>query len=341
MDKNKIMDALQEIKYPGYSRNIVSFGMVKDIRIDKDSVAILLNSVSIENQSTIKKNIDNLFFDKGINENIIVEFLPDEANKGNTNQNTQTAIPGVKHTIAVASGKGGVGKSTVSMNLASSLSKDYKVGILDLDIYGPSLPTILGINTQPKLTEDQKIIPLDCHGMKVMSFGLINSTNSATIWRGPMVARLTQQFFDDVLWGDLDYLILDLPPGTGDIQLTLVQKIALSGAVIITTPQDLSLIDAAKAADMFKKVNTPILGIIENMSYFIIPGTDEKIQIFPGNAGAVESKRLNVPLIGKIMINPDISTSSDRGVPYVLKYGETEIAKVFQQISERVINNIN
>ena len=156
-----------------------------------------------------------------------------------------------------------------------------------------------------------------------------------------MVARLTQQFFDDVLWGDLDYLILDLPPGTGDIQLTLVQKIALSGAVIITTPQDLSLIDAAKAADMFKKVNTPILGIIENMSYFIIPGTDEKIQIFPGNAGAVESKRLNVPLIGKIMINPDISTSSDRGVPYVLKYGETEIAKVFQQISERVINNIN
>ena len=341
MNKDKIMDALQEIKYPGFSRNIVSFGMVKDIRIDESSIIILLNSVSVENQSTIKENIKSLLLDKGINDKIIVEFLADQANKNDKNQKMQTAIPGVKHTIAVASGKGGVGKSTVSMNLASSLSKDYKVGILDLDIYGPSLPTILGIKKQPKLTEDQKIIPLDCHGMKVMSFGLINSTNSATIWRGPMVARLTQQFFDDVLWGDLDYLILDLPPGTGDIQLTLVQKIALSGAVIITTPQDLSLIDAAKAADMFKKVNTPILGIIENMSYFKIPGTDEKIQIFPGNAGSIESKRLNVPLIGKIMISPDISTSSDSGFPYVMKYGETEITKVFQKISDEVINNIN
>ena len=341
MEKNKVMDLLKEIKYPGYSRNIISFGMVKDVRIEKDSIIILLNSVSIENQSSVKENISSLFSDKGISKKVIVEFLSDKANKNNTNQNAQSTISGVKHTIAVASGKGGVGKSTVSMNLASSLSKNYKVGILDLDIYGPSLPTILGVNKQPKLTEDQKIIPLDCHGMKVMSFGLINSTNSATIWRGPMVARLTQQFFDDVLWGELDYLILDLPPGTGDIQLTLVQKIALSGAIIITTPQDLSLIDAAKAADMFKKVNTPILGIIENMSYYIIPGTNEKVQIFPGNAGAIESKRLNVPLIGKIMINPDISAASDSGVPYVLKYESTEVAKVFQEISEEVVNNIN
>ena len=341
MEKNKVMDLLKEIKYPGYSRNIISFGMVKDVRIEKDSIIILLNSVSIENQSSVKENISSLFSDKGISKKVIVEFLSDKANKNNTNQNAQSTISGVKHTIAVASGKGGVGKSTVSMNLASSLSKNYKVGILDLDIYGPSLPTILGVNKQPKLTEDQKIIPLDCHGMKVMSFGLINSTNSATIWRGPMVARLTQQFFDDVLWGELDYLILDLPPGTGDIQLTLVQKIALSGAIIITTPQDLSLIDAAKAADMFKKVNTPILGIIENMSYYIIPGTNEKVQIFPGNAGAIESKRLNVPLIGKIMINPDISAASDSGVPYVLKYESTEVAKIFQEISEEVVNNIN
>ena len=341
MEKNKVMDLLKEIKYPGYSRNIISFGMVKDVRIEKDSIIILLNSVSIENQSSVKENISSLFSDKGISKKVIVEFLSDKANKNNTNQNAQSTISGVKHTIAVASGKGGVGKSTVSMNLASSLSKNYKVGILDLDIYGPSLPTILGVNKQPKLTEDQKIIPLDCHGMKVMSFGLINSTNSATIWRGPMVARLTQQFFDDVLWGELDYLILDLPPGTGDIQLTLVQKIALSGAIIITTPQDLSLIDAAKAADMFKKVNTPILGIIENMSYYIIPGTNEKVQIFPGNAGAIESKRLNVPLIGKIMINPAISAASDSGVPYVLKHESTEVAKIFQEISEEVVNNIN
>ena len=341
MNSNEIMEILKEVKFPGFSRDIISFGIVKEIKIENNSIMISINLSNSEHQSIIEKEIINILSSRTSISSFDIQFNPNtDDNSKKTSQNIQTSIPGVKYTIAVASGKGGVGKSTVSMNLASALSKDYKVGILDLDIYGPSLPTILGINKQPELTKDQKIIPLDCHGMKVMSFGLINSTNSATIWRGPMVARLTQQFFDDVLWGDLDFLILDLPPGTGDIQLTLVQKIALTGAIIITTPQDLSLIDASKAADMFKKVNTPLLGIIENMSYFIIPGTNKRIQIFPGDAGSKESKRLGIPLLGKIMISPDLSSASDSGLPYVLKYKDSDISNIFSEISNNIIKNI-
>ena len=339
MNSNDITNLLKEVKFPGFSRNIVSFGMVKNIEIENNSIMISINLDNAEHRNVLERDITNIISKKTNFRAINIKFISNQE-KSNKSHSMQTSIPGVKHTIAIASGKGGVGKSTVSMNLAATLSKRYKVGILDLDIYGPSLPTILGINKQPELTKEQKIIPLDCHGMKVMSFGLINSSNSATIWRGPMVARLTQQFFDDVLWGELDYLILDLPPGTGDIQLTLVQKIALTGAIIITTPQDLSLIDASKAAEMFTKVNTPILGIIENMSYFIIPGTEDKIQIFPGNAGLKESKRLDVPLLGEIMISPELSLASDSGSPYVLQHKDSVTSKSFQLIANNIIKTI-
>ena len=190
-----------------------------------------------------------------------------------TNNNQRGTI------ITVWNNKGGVGKSTTTVNLATVLSEKFKVGILDLDIYGPSLPTALGCQEQPKMNSNNLLVPIEKYGMKLMSFGFLNNESAPTIWRGPMVSRMTQQFFEQVEWGELDILFLDLPPGTGDIQLTLVQKVALSGALIITTPQDLSLVDVKKGSDMFNKVNVPLLGIIENMSEYIIKGKIENFNI--------------------------------------------------------------
>jgi ATP-binding protein involved in chromosome partitioning len=236
----------------------------------------------------------------------------------------------------VASGKGGVGKSTVAVNLASEFSKNHKVGILDLDIYGPSLPMIIGANEQPKITPEQKLIPVEKFGMKLMSFGFINSQNAPAIWRGPMVAKLTTQFFDDVIWGELDYLILDLPPGTGDIQLTLVQKLAITGAIIITTPQDLALLDVKKGADMFNKVNTPVLGVVENMTHFLCPHCEEITEVFPGSGGESESNRLDVPLLAQIYMSPEIALSADSGEPYVFKYTDSPITQIYSSMVDKI-----
>ena len=255
---------------------------------------------------------------------------------GQQNPLNRQPIPGVKHIIAIASGKGGVGKSTVSINLAATLSKKNKVGLLDLDIYGPSLPMLAGIDKQPEITSEKKLIPLEKFNMRLMSFGFINTENAPTVWRGPMVSRMTQQFFEDVEWGVLDYLILDLPPGTGDIQLTLVQKLAITGAVMVTTPQNLALLDVKKGADMFAKVNTPILGIIENMTHFLCPHCNETSQIFPGTSGKEESKRLDVPFLGKIYLSPQIAQSSDDGTPFVLNYRNSSITQEYISIAAQI-----
>ena len=251
------------------------------------------------------------------------------------------------------------------MNIACELAKNYKVGLLDLDIYGPSLPTMIDYSKQPKM-KDNKLIPIEKFGIKFMSFGFINNENSPTIWRGPMVARMTQQFFDNVEWGELDYLILDLPPGTGDIQLTLVQKIQLTGAIIITTPQDLSIVDVKKGSDMFKKVNVPLLGIIENMSEFVIKGKIENfnvsnklitnenhkvslnengdfeiaLDIFKGMGGQIESNRLNIPLLGKIPLEPKMSLTSDSGIPFVIEYPDSNITNSFNDIILKVTSKL-
>ena len=195
---------------------------------------------------------------------------------------------------------------------------------------------LVGINTHPQMTEDKKIIPLEKYNMRLMSFGFINAQNAPTIWRGPMVSRMTQQFFEDVEWGNLDYLILDLPPGTGDIQLTIVQKLALTGAVIVTTPQNLALLDVKKSADMFTKVNTPIIGIIENMTHFMCPHCNESTKIFPGEGGAQESSRLNVPLLGRIYLSPEIAESTENGIPYVLKYEDSPITSEYRTIVSQI-----
>jgi ATP-binding protein involved in chromosome partitioning len=340
MTQEQVNDLLKSINYPGFSRDIVSFGIVKGIQISENKISVNL-AISTQNQehiNSIKCSIEDVLSREAGIKDIQINFDVQPVKQASTNGSStgQQPILGVKYVIAVASGKGGVGKSTIAINLAAELSKKYKVGVLDLDIYGPSLPMVIGSHEQPKITAEQKLIPIEKFGMKFMSFGFINSDNAATIWRGPMVAKLTTQFFDDVIWGELDYLILDLPPGTGDIQLTLVQRVALTGAIIVTTPQDLALLDVKKGADMFKKVNTPVLGVVENMSHYLCPHCNKESEIFPGKGGASESKRLNVPLLAQIYMTPEIAVSTDSGEPYVFKYPDSPITNMFKSMSEKI-----
>ena len=367
MNKDKVLELLKTIQYPGFSRDIVSFGMVRDIIIDDDSVSIILQIKTQQEgkkQDIVKKINDTLEESSAFTKiNITIEEGTDQQPQSSAPQSSidQPAQPldRVKHVLAVASGKGGVGKSTVATNLALSFKNmGLSVGLLDLDIYGPSLPIILGIDEQPDLTQDRKLIPLEHLGMKVMSFGFISGNQTPVIWRGPLVARMTEQFFRDVVWGDLDLLVLDLPPGTGDVQLTLTQKLKIDGAIIVTTPQDLALADVKKGADMFKKVQTPILGVIENMSGLFIEGEVEntsnltiegqhidikkngrfafRIDLFKKGGGKKESERLDVPLLAEIPISQEIMEATDIGRPIIENNPNSHVTKQYKQVAEKV-----
>jgi ATP-binding protein involved in chromosome partitioning len=247
----------------------------------------------------------------------------------------------VKNTVAVASGKGGVGKSTIAVNLAVSLALDgAKVGLLDADIYGPSIPLMMGISERPQL-RNQKLLPLEAHGVKVMSIGFLVDPTQAVIWRGPMVSGAVKQFMSDVEWGELDYLVFDLPPGTGDIHLTLVQSIPLSGSIVVTTPQDISLADARKAYAMFAKVNVPVLGIIENMSYYICGHCGHRENIFATGGGRTAAEELGIPLLGEIPLYTPIRLGGDTGNPIVVLEPEAEQSKLIRQIARNMAAQIS
>lgn len=366
MNKAQIFEKLKSINYPGFSRDIISFGMVKDLEVVGDRVVLTLNIAS-QNQNKKQEVIDAI---KTVLKNDFAEVeiaLSGDTKPSNVSiQPKEQGLGSVSNIIAIASGKGGVGKSTVAVNLACSMAKKgMKVGLLDLDIYGPSLPIVLDLHEQPQMTEDKKLIPLEKFGMKVMSFGFISGNDTPVIWRGPLVSRMTEQFFKDVEWGDLDIMILDLPPGTGDIQLTLTQKLKMTGAVIVTTPQDIALADVRKGADMFRKVNTPVLGVIENMSGFSVDGiildkgktTEIEINgkktkinaegefhlvldLFKKGGGESESKRLDVPLLGKIPVLEDIVRATDEGKPVVLQDGDSKSKKLYDNIVDQLLNQI-
>ncbi len=250
----------------------------------------------------------------------------------------QISIPGVKRIIAVGSGKGGVGKSTVSTNLALSLRKYGTVGILDADIYGPSLPRMMGaVNQKPQLIDGNKIQPLTRYGIKVMSMGFLVEESAAIVWRGPMLFKAMDQFFKDVEWGNLDFLIIDLPPGTGDVQLSVAQKVKVDSAVIVSTPQNISLIDAKKAVDMFERTSIKIAGFVENMSYMLNPVNNEKIQLFP--KGELDSylKSKNILKLGEIPFNTNVSLGSEAGIPIVESYPDSAESKAFDEIAARLV----
>jgi ATP-binding protein involved in chromosome partitioning len=254
----------------------------------------------------------------------------------------QKVIPGVKHIIAVSSGKGGVGKSTVATNLALALSKSAKVGLLDADIYGPSIPRMMGaMNQKLDISSDQRLTPLTRFGMRLMSIGFIIEENAAVVWRGPMLFKAMEQFLRDVQWGELDYLIVDLPPGTGDIQLSLAQKVPVSGAVIVSTPQNVALVDAKKAIDMWGRVSVPILGMIENMSFMLNPVNGEKIQLFPrGEMDAfLDSK--SILKLGEIPFNPTVSMCGEAGIPVVESHPKSAEAQAFFAIAKTISEKLS
>ena len=362
MNKNQILEKLKTINYPGFNRDIVSFGMVKDVIIDNSIITIML-SISSQNEEKKNQLVTQVLESIQSEEfEIKIKVLDQPTRKTVDTSNKDANVAGkIKNIIAVASGKGGVGKSTIALNIASALADlGYKTGLLDLDIYGPSLPITMGVNENPKVVDGQKIVPIEKNNLKLMSFGFISGNQAPVVWRGPLVAKMTEQFFKDVTWGELDYLILDLPPGTGDVQLTLSQKIPLDGAIIVTTPNDIALTDVRKGADMFKKVKTKLLGVVENMSFMKIegkiPGMNNKeisingksvnvenesfsfnFHLFKKGGGLEESTRLNIPLLAEIPYSEDLMLSIDRGEPLVQSNSDHSVSEIFINIAKSLV----
>ena len=344
MSPDSIKELLKKVAYPGFSRDIVSFGLVKDVKIEDGIITV---NISVQTSDPkvpeqIFKNchaiLDPLPEVKHAHIEIDVQ-APAAQTPGSGDTGVKNSIPDIKHIIAVASGKGGVGKSTVSSNLATSLSlQGHKVGLCDCDLYGPSVAHMFGNNERPLATEDNQIIPIEAHGIKLMSMGFLLEDTSPVIVRGPLATRYTQQFLQNVEWGELDYLILDLPPGTGDIQLTIVQTIALTGAIIVTTPQEVALIDARKAISMFDKVNVPILGLIENMAWFECDlGT--RYPIFGEGGGVKEAEKLKIPLLGQIPITIQTREQGDAGQPVSLTK-DSKARTPYQEIASQIVNTL-
>lgn len=343
IQESQIRDALGAVKYPGFSRDIVSFGLVKYIRLNGGDVQIQIAVTTGEPKVAQQIRDDCLRAVQAVpgvaSVNVKVDVqAPAASASGDVGP---VKIDGVTHVIAVASGKGGVGKSTVAANLVLALAKDgFRVGLCDCDIYGPSVAHMFGGNERPTADEENRIIPVQRYGVQLMSMGFLLDDGSPAVLRGPMVTRYTQQFLRQVAWGKLDYLILDLPPGTGDIQLTIVQTVALSGAVIVTTPQEVALIDARKAIAMFAKTNVPVLGIVENMSYFLCPGDGKRYDIFGTGGGSREAARLQVPLLGEIPIEPTVRVAGDTGRPAVASHPDSAAARTFREIAKKIASNI-
>jgi ATP-binding protein involved in chromosome partitioning len=340
ISEDQVKEALKQVKYPGFSRDIVSFGIVKAIRIE--GAAVTVQMALATNEPAIPQAIKTesetaLRGMAGVESaKVLIDIHAPPAGSGAAGVGA-TRIEGVKHVLAIASGKGGVGKSTVAANLAVALEKtEARVGLCDCDIYGPSISLMFGSRDRPMATEDNRIIPIEQYGLKLMSMGFLLDDAAPAILRGPMVTRYTQQFLRQVEWGELDYLVLDLPPGTGDIQLTIVQTVALAGAIIVTTPQEVALIDARKAATMFEKVNVTVLGLIENMSYFACPSDGKRYDIFGSGGGEREAKRIRVPLLGQIPIDIATRESGDRGMPITAESGDSPVAAEFMKIAARL-----
>ncbi|MGI8964696.1 MAG: P-loop NTPase [Limisphaerales bacterium] len=342
LNQESILDALKSVKYPGYSRDIVSFGLVKNIAANNGAVTVLiqLTSGTSELAQQLKRECELVLQNLPEVKNVFVEVKtpagPAASAPAQNVWSNQNKIPGIKRLVAIASGKGGVGKSTCSVNLACALHQlGERVGLLDCDIYGPSIPLMMGIQQKPTISEDERMVPLSQHGVKLMSMGFLIEGDSPVIWRGPMITKTIQQFFSAVDWGELDYLLVDLPPGTGDAQLSLCQTVPLDGGVIVTTPQEASLGVVRKGMAMFEKVHVPILGIVENMSYFIAPN-GERIESVCHGGGRAEAERKKIPFLGEIPIFPEIREGGDKGLPIVVSAPKSSAGKPFFMIAENL-----
>ena len=346
---SEILNVLKKVKVPNLNTDHLTLNSIKNYLLKEDTLTFDLSIPTADEKiekEVYEKLVDDIKAEypslKEIHLNIGTAKPQISTHK---DPKKESMLPGVKNTIAVASGKGGVGKSTVAVNLAIALAKDgAKVGLIDADIYGPSIPLMLGVQQKPKVFQTDsgmKMEPVESYGLKLISIGFLVDAKDPVIWRGPMVSGAIKQFMNDVVWGELDYLVFDMPPGTGDIQLTLVQTIPLTGAVIVTTPQEVSLIDARKALRMFNRVNVSVLGIVENMSYFIAPDTGNRYDIFGAGGGKKLSKELDTFFLGGIPINSRIREGGDKGIPIIHDNPDAEVARSIMTIARNVTEQVN
>ncbi|MBK9481600.1 MAG: Mrp/NBP35 family ATP-binding protein [Bacteroidetes bacterium] len=346
--KEKVLEALSNVQEPDLGKDLVTLNMIKDIVIDGNAVffTVVLTTPACPLKDMIRNACENAI--KILVSKDAIPTVHFTANVNSNRKDNKSFLPNVKNIIAVGSGKGGVGKSTVAVNLALALAKDgAKVGIMDADIYGPSVPIMLGIRGERPMMKDVNgkgmILPIEVMGIKAMSIGLLIDEKQAIVWRGPMASSALKQFVTDVLWEELDYLIIDLPPGTGDIHLTMVQTIPVTGAVIVTTPQEVALADAKKAVMMFDgpQIKVPILGVVENMSYFIAPELpDHKYYIFGKNGGRRLADMFEIPFLGELPITMSIREGGDEGKPAML-YGDEVSLKAIEQVAQQIARNIS
>jgi ATP-binding protein involved in chromosome partitioning len=340
LTQEQVLEALRAVKFPGLTRDIVSFGFVKDIRIEEGKLTVAIHMTTANREaaplveSQARAVLEKLPGVKKVELDLQVQAPGGPAP-------VREVLPGVRFKVAVASGKGGVGKSTVAANLALALRQlNLSVGLLDADIYGPSQHLMMGCVDPPRVNEEEKILPVNGNGVQVMSLGFLLEPDTPVIWRGPMVMKALQQFLEDVAWGELDILVVDLPPGTGDAQLTITQQLPLDGAIIVTTPQDVALIDARKGLLMFRKVNVPVLGIVENMSAFLCPHCGYRTEIFKSGGGRRTAEQLGVPFLGEIPIDPEVVLSGDAGRPIVAAKPNSPAAQAFLRLARGVVEGL-
>jgi ATP-binding protein involved in chromosome partitioning len=339
-----VRDALKQVKYPETTKDIVSAGLVKGVAVQGDEAVVQVALPTMAILADVKEAFLRAVVAAAervpgvararVETTVQVVARPAPADKNR--------LPQVKNVIGVASGKGGVGKSTVAVNLALALQRwGASVGLLDADVFGPSVPQMLGTPARPAGgTPDKRIAPALYHGLKVMSVAFFVEKNDAVVWRGPMVHKLLQQFLEDVDWGELDYLVIDLPPGTGDVQLSLSQLVGMAGAVMVTTPQEVAIIDVVKGISMFKKVEVPILGVVENMSYYVCPGCGHHDEIFARGGGRKLAESTETAFLGEVPIDTKIRFGGDTGLPIVAAAPESENARVFMDIAARVAGRV-
>ena len=336
MSPETILQALRVVQDPDLHKDLVTLGMIEDVKIDGGSVSftVALTTPACPVKDDLKRQCEEAV--RPLPGVTSVEVTMTSRVRGKGGIGPKLAIEGVAHVVAVASGKGGVGKSTVAVNLAVALAQEgARVGLIDADVYGPNVPVMMGVREQP-FQKDGKILPLVAHGVKLMSMGFLVDPETPVIWRGPMLHGVMQNFTRDVDWGTLDYLIIDLPPGTGDVQLSLAQQVPLAGAVIVATPQQVALDDAQKAIAMFQKLEVPVLGMVENMSYFVCPSCDARHEIFSHGGARQKAEAMGLPFLGAIPIHPSVRQAGDAGTPVLVTAPDSPEAEAFRALARQV-----
>ena len=365
INKEQVRAALAHVIHPDYEEDLVTLDLIQDLVVQDKFITFTIDlpEKNPTLETRLKEQCEEVIH-KFVDEDAVLDIqvavniskkreleegeneFPGQGHRQKKERKEQASdeklLPGVDNIIAVASGKGGVGKSTVAVNLAVALARTgAKVGLLDTDIYGPSVPTMMGTHERPNITTNKRLVPLERHGIRFLSMGLLIDPDQAMIWRGPMVTSAVKQFLNEVEWGSMDYLVLDLPPGTGDIQLTLVQTVPLTGAIIVSTPQNVALDDARKGVAMFKKVNVPVLGMVENMAYFVPPDMPNKKYYIFGKHGARNlCERMGINFLGEIPLEQTVRESSDEGEPIVLGDPDSKSAQAFIELAHNTIQQL-